>query len=114
MQESDREQVQGAASLRAAHRDHATHLRNVVRVCLEDRPYLSPARQGDALGVPTDSSTVACVFQAARAILPANLPAGTIRSEKSSSSFAASHAGTCPFRRPPLAWPCPARLRIAP
>src|SRR6266853_4332335 len=76
---------------------------------LADRPYGSPARRGDAFSLPNDFSTVACVFQAARAIPPGNPLAGTIRSGKCSSNFAGSRARTFPYLRGQLSWPCPAQ-----
>ena len=105
--------AQRAGTVHARRRDQLALRRDLDKECLEDRPYGSPARRGDAFSVPNDSSTVACVFQAARAILPGNPPGDTVRSRKCSSNCAASLAMTFPFRRGPLSWPCPAPRRIA-
>jgi hypothetical protein len=60
-----------------------------------------------------DSSTVACVFQAAHANLPGNPQGDTVRSGKCSWNGAGSHAATSPFRQEQLSWPSPAPRRTA-
>src|SRR6202035_5363718 len=74
--------TQPAVSVHTRQGDRLTLQGELDQGCFADRPYESPAPRGDAFSVPNDSSTVACVFQAARAIPPGNPPGGKVRSEK--------------------------------
>src|SRR5260221_379403 len=69
-------------------------------------------QHSEFLGVTGSASSV-CVSRLELANLPANLPAGTIRSRKYSWNASAHLAATAPFLREWLSWPWSERVRSA-
>src|SRR6266851_24030 len=67
-------------------------------------------QHSEFFGVSGSSSSV-CVSPPGLADLPANLPAGTIRSRKYSWNASAHLAATAPFLRELLSWPWSERVR---